>query len=148
MRKLSRPGRQTIDRITKTGWMDPIQMTSNGSYKKSAGVTRINTKITRVLATVVGERIMRSTLGSNLIFFLFRATNPLFDDQLRVAVLSPINRWMPELETVNFKVEREVDGHPKLTFLWKLKGTDSFEKYALPFDPATAQFKEVYYPAN
>jgi len=87
------------------GWKFPIRVNAKGGLGYSSGPERIQDAIWIVLATALGERVMRETFGAGVEEFVFQPNSEVVRTQLAARVSAALTRWEPRIELVGVTVK-------------------------------------------
>ena len=88
----------------------PIRLGQTGMFEQSVSVieqTRSNFK--NLILTKKGERVGQPELGCDLWKILFEPINDEIFEAARLAVVSAVDRWLPFIELMDFKINRTDD---------------------------------------
>jgi phage baseplate assembly protein W len=120
----------------------PVRLGQTGMFEQSVDVIQqVRSNFKNLILTKKGERVMEPELGCDLWRVLF---DPMNDDTLEAARLSVVNavdRWLPFIELVSFKITKTDDENIlNITCLYRFKSnpnvvdqvTISTEQLGLP----------------
>lgn len=83
----------------------PIRNGNSGYFEQSTTlIEQIRSNFRNLILTKKGERLHQPELGCDLWKLLFEQITEDTLDQARLSVVSAIDRWMPFLELIDFKV--------------------------------------------
>jgi phage baseplate assembly protein W len=88
------------------GWKFPINVNAKGGLSYSCGPDRIQDAIWIVLATALGERVMRETFGAGVNDYVFQSNSDVVRTQLAAAVSHALTKWEPRIKLVNVSVQQ------------------------------------------
>lgn len=81
----------------------------SGSVSVTDNMTEmINSRVSFCLGTMIGERVMRSTWGVDLLSTVYSLGGEL-DDAMKEAVVNAFRVWFPDYEVRSITVERDLD---------------------------------------
>lgn len=112
----------------------PVQISTSGGIRKSAGVQRIEQSIRIILGTQYGERVMRPRFGCNLKSLVFAPNNEATANLARYYVQQGITQWEPRVEV--FEVLVENDNQNSLLLIeihYRLRATQEVFGMIVPF---------------
>jgi phage baseplate assembly protein W len=92
--------------IIGVGWKFPINVNAKGGLSYSRGPDRIQDAIWIVLATTLGERVMRETFGAGVNDYVFQSNSDVVRTQLAAAVSQALTQWEPRIKLVNVSVQQ------------------------------------------
>src|SRR5262249_34286685 len=95
--------------IIGVGWKFPIKVNAKGSLSYSSGPDRIQDAIWIILATSVGERLMRETFGAGGNDYVFQSNSDVVRAQLAAAVRAALTRWEPRIKLVTVSVQQATE---------------------------------------
>ncbi len=91
--------------IIGVGWKFPIRVNAKGGISYSKGPDRIQDAIWIILATSLGERVMREDFGAGSNDYVFQSNSDLVRAQLGAAVSAALTKWEPRIKLVNISVQ-------------------------------------------
>lgn len=91
--------------IIGVGWKFPIRVNAKGGLSYSNGPDRIQDAIWIVLATALGERVMREDFGAGVNDYVFQSNSDLVRAQLASAVNAALTKWEPRIKLVGVTVQ-------------------------------------------
>lgn len=91
--------------IIGVGWKFPIRVNAKGGLSYSNGPDRIQDAIWIVLATALGERVMREDFGAGVNDYVFQSNSDLVRAQLAAAVNAALTKWEPRIKLVGVTVQ-------------------------------------------
>jgi Bacteriophage baseplate protein W len=92
--------------IIGVGWKFPIRVNAKGGLSYSSGPDRIQDAIWIVLATSLGERVMREDFGAGVNDYVFQSNSDVVRTQLATAVSAALTRWEPRIKPVSIAVQQ------------------------------------------
>jgi phage baseplate assembly protein W len=92
--------------IIGTGWKFPIRVNAKGGISYSCGPDRIQDAIWIILATSLGERVMREDFGAGANDYVFQSNSDVVRAQLAAAVSASLAKWEPRIQQVNVSVQQ------------------------------------------
>jgi hypothetical protein len=92
--------------IIGTGWKFPIRVNAKGGISYSCGPDRIQDAIWIILATSLGERVMREDFGAGANDYVFQSNSDVVRAQLAAAVSAALAKWEPRIQQVNVSVQQ------------------------------------------
>jgi len=87
--------------IIGKGWKFPIRVNAKGSISYSEGPDRIQDAIWIILATAVGERVMREDFGAGINDYVFQPNSDVVRAQIAAAVSAALTKWEPRIKLVS-----------------------------------------------
>lgn len=91
--------------IIGVGWKFPIRVNAKGGLSYSKGPARIRDAIWIILATSLGERLMREDFGAGANDFVFQSNSDVVRAQLAAAVSAALTKWEPRIKLVGVSVQ-------------------------------------------
>lgn len=88
------------------GWKFPIRVNAKGGISYSSGPDRIQDAIWIILATSVGERVLREDFGGGANDYVFQSNSDVVRAQLANAVSTALTKWEPRITQVNVTVQQ------------------------------------------
>ena len=92
------------------GWSFPIQWNVSDEVEVVSGNESIRQSIRLIVATSLGERVMRPEFGAGLTDFLFEPNEPALWNVVRDAVETALMRYEPRIEVEEVTVEMPNSG--------------------------------------
>lgn len=92
--------------IIGVGWKFPIRVNAKGGISYSSGPDRIQDAIWIVLATSLGERVMREDFGAGANDYVFQSNSDVVRAQLGAAVSAALTKWEPRIKLVSVTVQQ------------------------------------------
>jgi phage baseplate assembly protein W len=92
--------------IIGVGWKFPISVNARGGLSYSTGPSRIQDAIWIVLATSLGERVMRETFGAGANDYVFKSNSDVERTRLAAAVSAALTKWEPRIKLVQVAVQQ------------------------------------------
>lgn len=92
--------------IIGVGWKFPIRVNAKGAISYSNGPDRIQDAIWIVLATSLGERVMREDFGAGSNDYVFQSNSDVVRTQLSSAVSAALTKWEPRIKLVSVTVQQ------------------------------------------
>jgi phage baseplate assembly protein W len=92
--------------IIGSGWNFPINMNAKGRLSYSSGTDRVRNAIWIILATSLGERVMREDFGAGATDYVFQSNSDVVRTQLATAVRTALTKWEPRINLVNVGVQQ------------------------------------------
>jgi phage baseplate assembly protein W len=120
--------------IIGVGWKFPIKVNAQGGLDWSSGPDRIRDAIWIVLATALGERVMRPTFGAGVENYVFAPNSAVSRTQLDSAIRDGLTRWEPRISLVNIDVSQ--GDEPSLVNLsidYTIRTTNELFNLVFPF---------------
>ena len=120
--------------IIGTGWSFPIKVNARGGLGWSSGPRRIQDAIWIILATSLGERVMRPTFGAGANDFVFEPNSAISRTNLATSVREALVKWEPRIELVSVRVDPGGDlGNQVLaTIEYRVKATNELFNLVFP----------------
>ena len=87
--------------IIGVGWKFPINVNAKGGLSYSNGPDRIQDAIWIILATSLGERVMREDFGAGANDYVFQSNSDVVRTQLAAAVSAALTKWEPRIKLVS-----------------------------------------------
>ena len=87
------------------GWTFPIQLDRRGRFSTTEGPAKIEEAIRLVIATRVGERVMRSRFGSEVPGLLFESATSATASSVATAIQRALGQWEPRIDVLQVLVE-------------------------------------------
>ncbi len=91
--------------IIGVGWKFPIRVNAKGGLSYSSGPDRIQDAIWIILATSMGERVMREDFGAGANNYVFQSNSDVVRAQLAAAVSAALTKWEPRIQLVSVAVQ-------------------------------------------
>ena len=91
--------------IIGRGWPFPLKINARGGLDWTEGPRRIQDSIWIILATALGERIMRPRFGCGVHRYVFESNSPVIRAALETDVRGALTRWEPRIELEMVRVE-------------------------------------------
>jgi len=91
--------------IIGVGWKFPIRVSAKGDLRYSRGPDRIQDAIWIILATSMGERVMREDFGAGANDYVFQPNSDVVRAQLAAAVNAALTKWEPRIQLVSVTVQ-------------------------------------------
>lgn len=88
------------------GWKFPIKVNARGGLSWSSGPDRIRDAIWIVLATAMGERVMRPTFGAGAETHVFDPNGGAARTRLAADIREALARWEPRITVVGIDVRQ------------------------------------------
>lgn len=112
----------------------PLEVSTVGGIRESAGARKIEESIRIILGTQYGERVMRPTFGCNLKSLAFAPINDTTVNLARHYVEEGLARWEPRIEDVSVLVTPENrDGLLLIEVQYRIKATQEVRSLVYPF---------------
>lgn len=92
--------------IIGVGWKFPIRVNAKGGISYSSGPDRIQDAIWIILATSLGERVMREDFGAGANDYVFQSNSDVVRAQLSAAVSAALTKWEPRIKLVSVTVQQ------------------------------------------
>lgn len=101
----------------------------------SQGQRKVAESIRLVLLTSLGERVMRSSFGSEVPEILFEPLTPATTSRLRDAIAGALARWEPRIDVLEVDVARDPDVNTKLiaSLTYRLRENNAIFNQVYPF---------------
>ena len=99
----------TATDIIGVGWKFPISVNAKGGLSYSSGPDHIQDAIWIILATSLGERVMREEFGAGANDYVFQSNSDVVRTQLAAAVSAALTKWEPRIKLVGVKVQQGSD---------------------------------------
>lgn len=80
-------------------------------------IERVHTNLKMLLLTAKGERPMMPTYGSDLRSLLFNPGEDQYEELFVEAVREAAEKWMPEIEILEVRVQRDIELAPNSAIL-------------------------------
>ncbi len=93
------------------GWRFPIKIGAHGGLGWSEGPERLRDAIWLILATGLGERVMRPTFGAGVSDYVLQANSAVVRARLADAIRKALATWEPRIELEAVRVD-PVEGEP------------------------------------
>lgn len=91
----------------------PIRLGNTGMFEQSTELFKqVRSNFKNLILTKKGERLMQPELGTDLHRILFENITEDTIENARLTVVESVERWMPFLELVDFKIKNPVNNNP------------------------------------
>ena len=100
-----RTSRDLSSDIIGVGWKFPLKVNARGGLGWSDGPDRVRDAIWIILATALGERVMRPTFGADVNDFVFQPNTPSVHAVLEDSVKHALATWEPRIELDAVRVD-------------------------------------------
>ncbi len=97
------PDRDFIGR----GWAFPVKVNTRGGLSYSSGPSRIEDAIWIIIATSVGERVMRPTFGGNAHDYVFEPNSALRRSDLGARIREALVKSEPRIDVQGVTVDEQ-----------------------------------------
>ena len=87
---------------------------------------QIKSNFINLLLTNKGERILNPEFGSNLKQLLFENITPITEENIKDAIISSANIYLPEIQVVNITLNNEYDSNTiniTIDYILRISGT-------------------------
>jgi len=119
--------------IIGVGWKFPIRVNAKGGISYSGGPERIQDAIWIILATSLGERVMRETFGAGASDYVFQSNSDLVRAQLAAAVSAALTKWEPRIKLVNVTVQQGTEPSQVLILIeYQVSSTNELSNLVYP----------------
>jgi uncharacterized protein len=112
----------------------PLEISTTGGIRESAGAQKIEESIRIILGTQYGERVMRPTFGCNLKSLVFAPLNEATINLARHYVEEGLQQWEPRMELIDVLVEPDPRRGILLMHVhYRIKATQDVRSLVYPF---------------
>ena len=112
----------------------PLQISSTGGLRKTAGVEKIEESIRIILGTQHGERRMRPTFGCNLKSLAFAPNNEETASLARYYVETGLRQWEPRINVLEVLVQNDNrNGRLVISVHYRVKATQDVRSLVYPY---------------
>ena len=120
--------------IIGTGWSFPIKVSSRGGLSWSSGPRRVQDAIWIILATSLGERIMRPDFGGGAHDFVFDPNSDVVRRNLESAIREALSKWEPRIEIVGVRVDSagDLENQVLASIDYRLRATNELYNLVYP----------------
>ena len=95
---------------------------------------QIKSNFINLLLTNKGERILNPEFGSNLKQLLFENITPITEENIKDAIISSANIYLPEIQVVNITLNNEYDSNTiNITIDYVLRISGTSEQITISF---------------
>jgi phage baseplate assembly protein W len=117
------------------GWRFPIKVNARGGLSWSEGPARIQDAIWLILATGLGERVMRPRFGAGVHDFVFQPNSPLTRTALAEAIKHALVEWEPRIDLEGVRVDPVPDevSQVLVTIEYRVRTTNELFNMVYPF---------------
>jgi phage baseplate assembly protein W len=117
------------------GWAFPIRIDRSGGIAMSEGQQDVEEAIRIILATRIGERVMRNQFGSDVPNILFEPATAGTAGRLTAAVQTALARWEPRIDLLQVLVEPDPNAptHFIASLSYRLRENNSILNLVYPF---------------
>lgn len=101
----------------------PVRLGQTGMFEQSVdAMQQVRSNFKNLILTKKGERVMEPELGCDLWRVLFEPMNDDTFETARLAVVNAVDRWLPFIELINFKITKTDDENIlNITCLYRFK---------------------------
>ena len=119
--------------IIGVGWKFPIRVNAKGGLSYSSGPDRIQDAIWIVLATSLGERVMREDFGAGANDYVFQSNSDVVRTQLAAAVSAALTKWEPRISLVSVTVQQGTEPSQVLIVIeYQIRSTNERSNLVYP----------------
>jgi len=118
-----------------TGWgFPPTFSKEKKGVVMTSDIDDINKSLEILFSTVLGERIMQPTYGSDLSKFLFEPIDTTLKTYMKDLINDSILYHEPRIKLLDLTIEPfELEGRINITIEYLVRGTNSRYNYVYPF---------------
>jgi phage baseplate assembly protein W len=117
------------------GWRFPIKVNTRGGLSWSEGPGRIQDAIWLIIATGLGERVMRPRFGAGVHDFVFQPNSPLTRTTLAESIKHALVEWEPRIDLEVVRVDPVPDevSQVLVTIEYRVRTTNELFNMVYPF---------------
>lgn len=88
----------------------PIKRGKTGLFEQAfEPIVQVKSNLTNLLLTSKGERVFQPTFGSELHNLIFTQMDEEYDQNVKRAIQSAVNKWLPFVNIIEQTVTRDTD---------------------------------------
>ena len=117
------------------GWRFPIKVNARGRLDWSEGPQRVQDAVWLIIATALGERMMRPRFGAGVFEYVMQSNSPMTRTALATEIQHALAMWEPRIELEAVRVE-PVAGEPSQVLAsidYHLRTTNELFNMVYPF---------------
>lgn len=116
------------------GFTFPLQLDRQGRFAMSEGPAKIEQAVRLVLATRLGERVMRSRFGSEVPALLFESATSGTASRVANAIQKALAQWEPRIDLLAVLVEPDAaaPSHFVASLSYRIRENNSLQNLVYP----------------